>query len=295
MEEYQKVFSKICGPFVSEKHKGNILTNHYYYNWHNTVKKHYKTLGQAQQHSSLSDETVFEVSITMKPPSLLTPRAWYRYGLSLEDVKYIIESIDHYYIYQLACVLMGGPNEPSTLMNGINSTIRSHFEFIFPPMKTLFTVFTKFIAPWLVQLQKLSPKKCLLCKERMDHIPSLPKTVTKSLVWKAALKCVPEKSPTFRYMVHYPMGFDFADKTYVPIDFDAEHQMIYMCEAVPQSEYESWPCKAPLSVVTLPVYVTIRGEPYILSQDGIFFQNPQPQPVVVKPVPTKTKRRKTLK
>lgn len=295
MEVYQKNLEKYCGPFVSESHNGNIIHNHYYYNWNNTVKKYYRTFHQAKQYNAITDETVFEIEITMKPPPLLCPRSWYRYGLSIEDIKYIIESIDHYYAYQLALTLMSGPNEPSTLMNGITSTIRSHFEFIFPPMKTLFNVFTRFINPWVGKLRSISEKKCLLCKERMDHVPSLPKTVAKEQVWKYALKCVPDKPPTFRYRVTYPMGFDFVGKTYVPIEYDVEHNIIFMCEAVPREEYESWPCPVPQSVVTLPVYIMIRDEEYILSQDGIFFQSPHSKPTSVKPVLIKNKRRKILK
>jgi hypothetical protein len=230
-------------------------------------------------------DTWFEFEAYMFPPLLLLPTTWQRYGYTSEDVHLTYEKMDASYVWQVALLLMCGTYEPEAAAAGVRPTFQSPFAFNFISRKTVFDVF--FAEQQNYISQKSAP---VLCLERPDHRPPLPKVWVTADVFERALRLVPERHPSFCWSPRYPQLFPYKDITLVPVEFDELHHLVYMVRVVKKSVYEALPVKPKLCVVTLPVWVYVGAdtsgnngtngtrhevlqkiETYVMTEEACFF------------------------
>lgn len=219
----------------------------------------------------------FEFDAHMYPPTMLMPTTWKRYGYTLEDVHTTYEKMDASYVWQIALMLLCGTYEPEAASAGVRPTFQSPFTFLFISRKTVFDVFisaqSEFISP------TIPGGKGVLCLERKDHKPPLPKVLVPRSTWEDAKSILPVRSPSFCWTPEYPRLFRYKDITLVPVDYDETNKLVYMVRIVKQSVYDQIPIKPKKCVVTLPVYVMVGPTSYVMTEEACFYaidQNPKP-------------------
>jgi hypothetical protein len=109
----------------------------------------------------------------------------------------------------------------------------------------------------IVSVHHLTPgiDESVLCKERPDVKPLLPRIYVDNNVFNMAKKLVPERKPSFRYSVIYPQIFAFKNVYHVPIEYDPDNNLIYMVRVIRKSTYDTIAYKPKMCPVTLPIIV----------------------------------------
>jgi len=217
-------------------------------------------------------DTWFEFEAYMYPPLMLMPTTWKRYGYTSEDVHTSYEKMDASYVWQIALMLLCGSYEPEAASAGVRPTFQSPFTFLFISRKTVFDVFIS------AQNAFISPKAgSVLCRERMDHKPPLPKVQISWKIFDQAKSLVPSRHPSFCWCADYPKLFPYKDIFLVPVEYDEAHQLLYMVRAVKKDVFDAIPVKPKVCIVTLPVVITVKGVEYVLTEEACFFHaGPRP-------------------
>ena len=211
-------------------------------------------------------DTWFEFEADLFPPLMLMPDTWQRYGYTLEDVHSTYEKMDASYVWQIALMLLFGTYEPEAASAGVRPTFQSLFTFLFISRKTVFDVFVS------TQGQHISKRiGSVLCHERPDHKPTLPKVAVSSATFELARSMVPARHPSFMHRVTFRQSIPFKDIQLVPVEYDVAHNLVYMVRVVRRSVYDQIPVKPRECIVTLPVVVRIDSEEYILTEEACFF------------------------
>jgi hypothetical protein len=185
----------------------------------------------------------------------------------MDDVHATYEKMDASYVWQIALMLLCGTYEPEAASAGVRPTFQSPFTFLFISRKTVFDVFVS-SQNHAIALQ--SPN--VLCKERPDHKPLLPRVYVTREVFNDTLDHLPSRPPSFCWCPLYPKKFAFKDIFLVPVEHDPVHQLVYMVRVVKKHVYDTMPVHPKPCVVTLPVVAHVGGEEHVLLEEACFFK-----------------------
>jgi len=212
------------------------------------------------------NDSWFEFEATIYPPLMLLPITWQRYGYTLEDVVSTYGEIDSHFIWQLSLMLLCGQYEPESASAGVRPTFQSLFTFLFISRKTVFDVFVS------TQNQFISQKSgSILCHERFDHKPLLPKIIVPPEMFEEMKSMVPQRQPSFCWVQKYRKVIPFKDITLIPVEYDETNKLIYMVRAVTKAVYEAIEVKPKLCIVTLPIIILVNRQEYVLLEEACFF------------------------
>jgi hypothetical protein len=239
------------------------------------------------------NDTWFEFDAYMYPPLMLLPTTWQRYGYIADDVHVTYEKMDASYVWQIALMLLCGVYEPEAASAGVRPTFQSPYTFLFIARKSVFDAFVT------EQREFISDKSTsVLCVERTDHKPCLPKVSVTTQIFEEAKSMVPSRHPSFCWRPEYTKLFPFKDITLVPVEYDEVRKLVYMVRIVKKSVYDTLPIKPKLCIVTMPVSVMVADIEYILTEEACFIYSlTTSKPVqksITHPTTTTTSRRKRV-
>jgi hypothetical protein len=239
-----------------------IHTNVYY------VVNNNKRIYYDQKPNLDTNQAVFHFEAYMQPPLMLLPLTWDRYNYTIEDIMRSYDKMDASYVWQISLLLLSGMYETEVSSTGVKSTFQSLFSFLFVSRKTMLDILLQYIKPSFIH------NDCVLCTEKKEHRPLLPKVCVSQEDFYKLIHLVPKRSPSFQWTVIYPYAFSFKDILLIPVNFDADLNLIYMTRIISKHVYESWPVQRKQCVVTLPTYVIIRNtldQEYVMLDEACFF------------------------
>jgi hypothetical protein len=242
-------------------HDGTVIHTKIFYILMRGKRRYYETKPSAN-----SKKSIFEFEAYMHPPAMLLPSTWLRYNYTPEDVSLTFERLDASFVWGISLMLLAGVYEPEAAAAGVRSTFQSPFHFLFISRKTVFDVF---LSTQLEYLNKSS--QSVLCYERLDHKPLLPKVYVDQADFISLRTMIPKRHPSFCWTVTYPEYYSFKDIKMVPVTYDDEHNLIYMVRIIEKSVYDAIPIKPKKCLMTLPVNVFVGSDHYILSEEACFF------------------------
>lgn len=260
-------------PYVSYTHQDLVIHAHAFY----TLQRGKRVYSPVAP--SLTDRTAdawFEFEADLFPPLMLMPKTWKRYNYTVEDVHNTYDKLDASYVWQLALVLLCGLFEPESAAAGVRPTFQSLFTFLFISRKAVFDVFIESQSACISKRVGSS-----LCQERTDHKPLLPRVTVDPALFARCIRMVPDVRPGFRRITSYDHLVPFQDIFLVPVEYDEDHQLVYMVRVVTKALYDDLPAKPRLCMVTLPVLVTTHDQPdtlYVLLDEACFFASSHPTP-----------------
>jgi hypothetical protein len=210
----------------------------------------------------------FEFEATCYPPLMLLPRTWRRYGYSKSDVYEVFSHLDAAYTWQLALMLLPPEQAPEMSLTGVRATFRSPYSFTFVANRRLVAAMIE-----RVQATKKNAFKAqttsVLCHERSDHRPFLPKVHVSQCVFDALATQVPARRPSFCWTPVYGESYRFKDIHLVPLAL--EGPLILMGRVVERTAFERLGVSVHSSVVSMPVYVRVGKVEHVLTEECCFF------------------------
>jgi hypothetical protein len=253
---------KVVNPLCELLHDNLVIHTKSYY----TLQRGKRVFSDSLE--SMRSRTYFEFEAYLYPPLMLLPLTWQRYGYTREDVNTTYEKIDASYVWAISLLSMCASHEPESAGAGVRSTFQSLFTFLFISRKNVFDVFINAHDTYISQ----SPQS-ILCYERSDHKPILPRVVVELPVFEKCRARVPVRAPSFCWVPHYRELVQFKDITMVPVEYDPINQLVYMVRVVRQDVYDQIPVKPKLCIVTMPVLVVVGPDqaPYIMLEEACFF------------------------
>lgn len=222
----------------------------------------------AESPDSWKHDTYFTFEACLYPPPLLLPLTWERYGYTLEDVQQTYDKTDASYVWALSLLLLPEECELEAAGAGVRSTFQSLFSFLFISRKGIFDLFLR------AHERYLSPSTpSVLCQERPDHKPLLPRVIVSGELFEWCRLRVPERPPSFAWVAHYEATVPYRDVWLVPIEHDTTHRLVCMNRVIKREVYEAIPVQPKSCVVTLPVVVSIGPErtEYVMVEEACFF------------------------
>lgn len=227
-----------------------------------------RVYGDTLSDSVKAADTYFEFEAHLYPPLLLLPITWQRYGYTHEDVNLTYDKIDASFVWAISLLLLASVYEPESSSAGVRSTFQSLFTFLFISRKTVFDIFIS------SQSASISTStNSILCTERDDHKPLLPKVYVPRTTFDLCKATVPVRAPSFCWTPHYRELVPFKDIFLVPVEYDSAHNLVYMVRVVPKAVFDQIETKPKVCVVTMPV-IAVVGEAkteYILLEEACFF------------------------
>lgn len=241
-------------------HENTIIHTNVYY-----VVQNGKRVYSDQPPPFNRKQAVFHFDAYLQPPLLSLPHAWNRYNFSLQDVITTYDKLDTSYTWQVALLLLTGVHETESFATGVRATFQSLFTFLFISRKTMLNMLLQYVKP------NDANQTSVLCKERLDHRPFLPKVQVSLEDFYALKKQIPDRHPSFAHVATYANYYTFKDIRMIPTAFDEENSLVYMVRIITDETYKSWPITRKPCVLTLPVYVQIREQTYVLTDEACFF------------------------
>lgn len=254
---------------VQCSHEGLVIHSHAYYTL-NRGKRVYLQSPPREDEKCVNDSW-FEFEADLYPPLMLMPATWRRYDYTVEDVHNTYEKVDASYMWQMALTLLCGVYEPEAVAAGIRPTFQSMFTFLFISRKN---VFDALIERYAGYVSKKSGS--VLCHERPDHRPLLPKVTVPDIVFNACKFMVPSEHPSFRRITTYDRLVPYKDVFMVPVSFDEAHNLVYMMRVVPKAVYDSIPVLPRPCVVTMPWLARADNQLYVMLEEACFFATDLP-------------------
>ena len=241
-------------------HEDTVMHLHIYYEIQRGKRKYYET----KPKKSLTSST-FEYEAFMYPPAMLSPLAWIRYGYSCKDVFATFEKMEACFIWSISLFLLLGKYEPEAASAAVRPTYQSPFHFLFISRKNILDVLIEAVKP---MIQK---KSTVLCKERSDHFPLLPKVYVSAGEFENLKLLIPDREPSFCWTVVYPSFYEFNGIKLVTISYDQTNDLIYMVRIIYKSTYDSMHTKPTSCFITLPTNVIVNKVQYVLHEEACFF------------------------
>jgi hypothetical protein len=245
--------------------ENTIIHTNVYYVVNNNKRSYYD-----EKPNLDTNQAVFHFEAYMQPPLMLLPMTWDRYNYSMDDIMRSYDKMDASYVWQICLLLLNGIYETEGASTGVKSTFQSLFSFLFISRKTMLDILLQYIKP------AQTYDDSILCIEKKEHRPLLPKVCIPYEDFQKLLRLVPKRCPSFQWTVIYPYAYSFKDILLVPVNFDTDLNLIYMTRIIPKYVYESWPVHRKQCVVTLPTYVIIRenntvDKEYVMLDEACFF------------------------
>ena len=235
-------------------------------------------------------DSYFEFEAYLYPPLMLLPITWARYGYTMDDVHTTYDKIDASYVWAISLLLLASTYEPESSSAGVRSTFQSLFTFLFISRKTIFDVFISSQNDFISK-----STKSILCHERTDHKPLLPKVAVTAELFNECKQAIPKRPPSFCWTPFYAATIPFQDIQVIPVEYDQINGLVYMVRVVEKSVYDAIEVKPKLCVVTLPVVVLIGDEQkeYVLLEEACFFYVEKRAPAEEEQYRKKSKRPKS--
>lgn len=244
-------------------HDGTTIHTKIYYVLHRGKRQYTEKKPQP----TTVKKTIFEFEAFMYPPLMLLPHTWKRYNYTIEDVVSTFDRMDASFVWGISLMLLAGTYEPEAASAGVRSTFQSPFTFLFISRKTVFDVF---LSTQHDSIDKTS-NRSVLCRERSDHRPLIPKIDVGLEVFNQLLKIVPKRHPSFIWHPIYPFYHVFKDIMLIPISYDKTNNLIYMNRIIEEDTYNLIPIQPKTCLITLPIKVTIEHKKYVVIEEACFF------------------------
>ncbi len=238
-----------------------VVHTHVYYNVQRGKRVYSDTVTE-----EMKNDSYFEFDAQLYPPLMLLPITWQRYGYTLEDVNENFGKVDASYVWALCLLLLASVYEPESSSAGVRSTFQSLFTFLFISRKTVFDIFISSQSQYIS-----SSSQSILCHERDDHKPLLPKVYVNKALFDRCRAQVPVRHPSFCWTPLYQELIPFKDIWLVPVEYDHVNDLVYMVRVVKKEVYDAIPVKPKLCVVTMPVIAEFQQVEYVLLEEACFF------------------------
>lgn len=251
-------------------HDDLIIHTHVFY----TLQRGKRVYTDELSESTKNLESYFEFEAYLFPPLLLLPATWKRFGYTLDDVNTTYGKIDAGYVWAISLLLLISVYEPESSSAGVRSTFQSPFAFLFISRKTVFDIFVN------SQIHFISKeKKSVLCYERPDHKPLLPKVAVSSEWFHYCKFFLPPRHPSFCWAPHYSKLIPFKDILMVPVEYDNTNNLIQMVRVVKKTVYDEMEVHPKCCVVTMPVIAHVGEDKveYIILEESCFFYIDDPK------------------
>ncbi len=187
-------------------------------------------------------------SLFVKVPAFLSPWTFLRYRMNRNDIVATLEKWDTIYLLQMHLVYSQTVN-PSETRKVLIETLIDKFA--------------------LEHVFHARPRS-VLCTQRIEHRPLLPKVKVPRITWSYWAARVLPHPPGFQMEVNVEEGFQWRGIVLIPKEKD--DNFIYMARVIPQALFEAIRAQCPpkLCMMTLPVRVTIGSDPYVLTDEACF-------------------------
>jgi hypothetical protein len=215
------------------------------------------------------------------PPQHLLPSVWSRYAYSSSDIHETFNSLNASYVWQLAVVLLSHAHEPESVDTAVRATFKSAFNFTFVSKRTLIDALWRECAPLA------AARVSILCRERPDHKPLLPKLTVTHATFDGLLALVAPRRPSFCWAPVYLRFYTYQTIEAIPLEHDPVHNLLLMARVVPRVVVDTLPVSLPLCAVNLPVYVWRGAAEYVVTEECFFLFSPS-LPVHVRAVTQST-------
>jgi len=263
-------------------HEGTVIHTNLYY----TVEN-FKRVYIEQEPEFNPKKALFHFEAYLQPPLMCMPSAWDRYNFCKQDITSTYEKLDNSFTWQISLLLLYGIDKSELSGNGVESTFQSLFTFLFKKKKEVLTNLLQYVKP------NEKNEASVLCRERPDHRPLLPKIQILESDFESLKLIIPVKEPCFNRVVRYPSKYKFKDIFMIPMNFDEENNLIYMTRIIPKLTYDDWPIKRKPCVLTLPTIVNVEDSFYIVTDEACFFSSNATKRKLIKMTVKKSKKIKT--
>ena len=221
--------------------------------------------------SPIETHASYTFEVDLFPPLMLLPSTWKRYDYTLKDVENTLVAMrkpDPSHIWALALATMPWDCELDSITTGVRPTFSTLFGFLFVSCKSLLD---RFVTTHTTKLGIENVGKDVLCLQRSDHKPCLPRVIVPDRHFARLLNELPSSLPHFLNMVHYSFAYKFKDVKLVPVEYDSKNELLYMTRVVRMDLYQTIPVLPPLCAITAPVKVTVGDTLYVLLDEACWF------------------------
>jgi hypothetical protein len=219
-----------------------------------------------------------QVKASYIPQPMLNARMWRSFGYSKDDVLHTIDKLDPSSVWQAALMSNWKSFDTDLALTGIKTTFLGQYTLQFLARKQVVDMFLASCGG-----PAFTPKDSVLCKEKPEHKPLLPRVLISSEEFQEWGKQVPEHMPSFHHTYRYKDVYRRNTDMYVPVQLDANKQLIWMNRIVSEDEYQAWVIHPLSACLYMPPRVLLRLDPcsadqsYRLMHDAFFFKVISPE------------------
>lgn len=241
-------------------HEGTILHTSTYYTIQRNNQRSY-----TDEKPNLNHHAIFHWEAYIQPPLMLTPITWSRYNYTTSDIMTSFDKMDASFVWQLALLLLNEIEQSST---SVRATFQSLFSFLFMSRKHTLELLLQH-----TYTKPIDDTTSILCHERIDHKPLLPKVIICQEDFYQLMKQIPKRKPSFLWTPIFQHFYSWKDAKYVPLEYDDTNHLIYMVRILNKDIYNAWPIKRKECAITQPSYVYIESQKqeYMLLDEACFF------------------------
>jgi hypothetical protein len=174
--------------------------------------------------------------------------------------------MDTSYVWQLSLFMLPGEYDTDGSSAGVRATFQSPYTFLFISRKTVFNAFVQYQEDYIKD-----NVNSVLCAERPDHKPLLPKVKVSSELFDRCKSLVPLRTPTCLNQTAYATLIPFQDILLAPVEYDHAHKLMYMVRVIRKTAYDASPVKPKYCVVTMPVTLSCNNVEYVFTEEACFF------------------------
>jgi hypothetical protein len=213
-------------------------------------------------------KATFSVDMKLCVPSPLRYETWRRYQFTSDDVRHNISCMDEIYTLQLAMMLLNPTDyPPCTFLPSIRNTFQSMFSLLFVPRKIMQQ------ALWnvLPNYYPLINGESVLCADKQEHHPILPKVGMHAYIIKKLLLCLPPRPPSFCWCAKLSFVFSFRGILMIPMKYDSKLDLLLMVRVIKRDVYENMTVRSKACVLNAPVFIISDHVEYVLTEESCFF------------------------
>jgi hypothetical protein len=214
-------------------------------------------------------QAVYTTEIDIFPPLMLLPSTWKRYNYTVKDVEATVLAMrkpEPSHLWALALATMPWDCELDSITTGVRPTFSTLFGFLFVSCKALIE---KYVTKHTSDLG--NNKTDVLCLERGDHKPCLPRVVVPDRHLTKLLNELPSSKPHFQNITSYPFAYKYEDVKLVPLEYDSKNELLLMARVVRMDVYMSLPVLPPLCAATAPVRMLIGDVMHVMLDECCWF------------------------
>ena len=252
--------------------QGEVTMTHEGLNVHTAIRYCLNGSGRrVRAEQAPASHALYTLEIDLFPPLMLLPSTWKRYNYTVKDVETTVLSMkkpEPSHLWALSLATMPWDCELDSITASVRPTFSTLFGFLFVSCKTLMD---KYIHKHTAELQITNEYPDVLCLERADHKPCLPRVEIPEKHMTKLLNEIPACKPHFLNTTHYSFAYKYKDIKLVPVEYDSKNEILCMTRVVRSDLYLSIPVLPPLCAATAPVRVLINGVEYVMLDESCWF------------------------